>query len=155
MISLPDQLYKKQKAERLLRQQNIMRQRSDTWLFVCEGTKTEPNYLDSLIEFANKISNQAPIKTDIRGVGRNTENLVQCVEDFFDYADKFTSLKKGLPYAKIFVLFDKDSFTANQFNNAIKMAISRGYIPIWSNECFELWYIIHSDYLHSDIGREA
>lgn len=152
---LADQLYKKRKSERQARQQKIMVERSETWLFVCEGTKTEPQYLKALIEFANNLSSQSPINSDIRGVGRNTENLIRCVDDFYDYADKFNSLKRGLPYAKTFVLFDKDSFKASQFDNAIKMALARGYIPIWSNECFELWYILHYEYLISDIGRTA
>ena len=152
---MADQLFKKRKAERQLRQKRVQTERAETWLFVCEGTKTEPNYLNSLIKYANENSSQAPIKADVRGVGRNTENLVRCVDDFFEYADKFISLKRGLPYAKTFVLFDKDSFNANQFNNAINMAKLRGYIPIWSNECFELWYLLHFDYYNSDNGRET
>lgn len=155
MITLPDQLFKKRKAEKQFRQQKVQVERSETWLFVCEGTKTEPNYLNSLIEFANKISDQSPIIPKIEGVGRNTKSLVECVEDFYEYVDKFFSLKKGIPYAKTFVLFDRDSFKANQFNSAINMAESRGYIPIWSNECFELWYILHYQFLDCDIGREA
>ncbi|MCH5203147.1 MAG: RloB domain-containing protein [Oscillospiraceae bacterium] len=152
---MSDQLFKKRKEEQQIRRQKVLVQRSETWLFVCEGTKTEPIYLDRLIKFANEISSQSPIKSDIRGVGRNTENLVQSVDDFYNFADEFNSLKRGLPYAKTFVLFDKDSFKASQFDNAIKMALSRGYIPIWSNECFELWYILHYEYLNSDIGRET
>lgn len=135
MIRLADQLFKKRKSGRQIRQRKAQ---AETWLFVCEGTKTEPNYLRSLIDRANSISAQPPIKADIRGVGRNTENLVKCVDDFYEYADKFNARKAGLLYAKTFVLFDKDSFKANQFNNAVNMAKLRGYIPIWSNECFEL-----------------
>lgn len=155
MIILADQLYNKRKKAQQFRQQKALMERSETWLFVCEGEKTEPNYLNSLIEFANRISAQLPIKADIKGVGRNTENLVRCVDDFYEYAEKFNSLKKGVPYAKTFVLFDKDSFKANQFNNAINMAKMKGYIPIWSNECFELWFLLHFCYYTSDNGREA
>lgn len=152
---LADQLFKKRKAERKQRQRKLQIERSETWLFVCEGTKTEPNYIKSLIDFANSISSQQLLKADIEGMGRNTEDLIKSVDDFYDYTDKLCALKRGLPYAKTFVLFDKDSFKASQFDNAINMALSRGYIPIWSNECFELWYILHYEYLNSDIGRAA
>lgn len=152
---MADQLFKKRKAERQSRQKKVRTELSETWLFVCEGAKTEPNYLRSLIDYANKISDQSPIKADIKGLGENTESLVKCVDDFYEYADKFNAHKRGLPYAKTFVLFDKDSFKANQFNNAINMAKLRGYIPIWSNECFELWFLLHFDYYDSNNGREA
>jgi len=62
--------------------------------------------------------------------------------------------KSDIPYAKIFILFDKDSFGADKFDNAIRMSESRGYIPIWSNECFELWYVLHYIYCDADNGRE-
>lgn len=150
---MADQLFKKNKLAVQRTTARIQKERSQTWLFVCEGTKTEPNYLASLINYANSKSQQAKIKADIHGVGRNTESLVECVEDFFRYVGEFKSYP-AIPHEKIFVLFDKDSFKAAQFGNAINMSISKGYIPIWSNECFELWYILHFCYYTSDNGRE-
>lgn len=152
---MADQLFKKCREARKNREIAFRKQRSETWLFVCEGTKTEPNYLNSLIKYSNSLSEESPIMVDIKGVGRNTETLVKCVEDFFEYTDEYNSKKKGIPYSQTFVLFDKDSFNPSQFNNAIKMAEVRGYLPIWSNECFELWYLLHYVYYHSNNGRQA
>ena len=155
ILTVADQIFRRNQVAREKRISEKRKERSETWLFICEGTKTEPNYLTSLIGYANNITSEAPLKFQIEGVGRNTETLVECVDDYFDYIEKCNAQKKGIPYAKTFVLFDKDSFKSNQFNNAIKMAETRGYIPIWSNECFELWYILHYEYYSSDNGREA
>jgi len=150
-----DQLYKREKERREKRKTAFLKERSEIWLFVCEGTKTEPNYLQSLIGYANQLSEESPIKAEIKGVGKNTESLINSVNNFFDCTDEFNAKKQGIPYSKVFVLFDKDSFEPKQFDNAIIMAENRGYIPIWSNECFELWYILHYDYYSSDNGRQS
>lgn len=152
---MADQIFKKRKQERQKRKCKEQKERSETWLFVCEGSKTEPNYINSLISYANNITEQSQLKIRVEGEGKNTLSLVKSVDDFFDYADKLRSQKSGIPYAKTFVLFDKDSFEKDNFNNAIHMAISKGHIPIWSNECFELWYILHYVYYDADNGRKA
>jgi len=150
---MADQLYKKSKLAVERTKTHIQKERSQTWLFVCEGTKTEPKYLKSLFDFANSKSIRPKVNPIIHGVARNTETLVKYVETFFRRVGELKSYPT-IPPEKIFVLFDKDSFKADQFDNAIHMSISKGYIPIWSNECFELWYILHFCYYTSDNGRE-
>ncbi len=152
---MADQIFTKSRVSRQELMNKKKKERSETWLFVCEGTKTEPNYIKSLIDYANTLTSKSPLLYEIKGVGRNTESLVKCVDDFFDLADRFRTQRKGIPFEKTFVLFDKDSFKLQQFNNAIRMAVDKGYIPIWSNECFELWYILHYIYYKSDNGRGA
>ena len=41
---MADQLFKRQQASRKDRTSKEMKERSETWLIVCEGTETEPNY---------------------------------------------------------------------------------------------------------------
>ncbi|MEJ8306546.1 RloB family protein [Saccharibacillus sacchari] len=50
---------------------------------------------------------------------------------------------------------DKESIRAENFDNAIKMAEARGIRVAWSNECIELWFLLHFSYLHTPISREA
>lgn len=152
---MADQLFKKRKAAREKRKIKPQRFRSEHWLFVCEGECTERKYIESLIEYANSLSDEKPINADVHGLGKNTLSLVKSVEDFFDFTEECCSKKSGIPYSKVFVLFDKDSFSPDQFNSAIFMAISKKYIPIWSNECFELWFILHYEYYTSDNGRNS
>jgi hypothetical protein len=40
-------------------------------------------------------------------------------------------------------VFDKDSFPAKDFNAAILKAKLNGISCAWSNEAFELWYLLH------------
>lgn len=150
---MAEQLFKRQRLAVSREKRNIQKNRSQRWLFVCEGSKTEPNYIKSLIAYYNKISEEADIKVDAVGDGRNTVSLVKSVDDFLERTEEYKRVS-DIPYEKIFVLFDKDSFGSDKFNAAIDISIRRGYIPIWSNECFELWYILHFEYYQSDSGRD-
>ena len=52
-------------------------------------------------------------------------------------------------------VFDKDSFGKEQFNTAIQMAEKYGFRVAYSNEAFELWYILHFEYWVSGVDRKA
>ena len=60
----------------------------------------------------------------------------------------------NIPYGRIFAVFDKDSFKKGQFNNAIFHAQKKGYHVLWSNECIELWFLLHFMPLKSNIMRQ-
>jgi uncharacterized protein YpiB (UPF0302 family) len=121
-------------------------------LIVCEGTITEPNYFKSITK--NLPHHSATI--EIKGTGRNTESIVS-------YAQKIAALpisNNSFYYDEVYIVFDKDSFLPKQFNDAIfscKNIKLKGkeikFEAIWSNESFELWYILHFEYMHSSIPR--
>ena len=54
---------------------------------------------------------------------------------------------------KTFVLFDKDDNPNMNFNFAIDKAKKNNIIPLWSNECFELWLLLHFNYMDSNVSR--
>ena len=110
-------------------------------LIVCEGEKTEPNYFDAFPVSSAEVT--------ILGKGFNTKSLV-------NYAKyKAQEAKKNkVPYDQILCVFDKDSFTKGQFNTAIQMADQYGFKVAYSNEAFELWYVLHFEYLTAGIDRE-
>lgn len=146
-----EDLQKRRKQARKERKSKEIELRSETWLIVCEGTKTEPQYFIDLIEYINSVSKKK-IKYKVEGTGRNTKSLVESVEDFFYFSDNLIN-KAIIRYAKVFTVFDKDDFTNEAFNTAIKMSEDKGYIPLWSNQCIELWFLLHFEYLQSDISR--
>jgi len=146
-----DDRFKKRSVERQSRISKEINKRAETWLIVCEGTKTEPNYFISLFNYANSKSDKT-IKFKVYGTGKNTVSLINSIDDYFSYIDELNN-NVNIPYGKVFAVFDKDSFTPEQFNNAIYTANLRGYIPIWSNECIELWFLLHFNLLHSNITR--
>jgi len=151
---MADQLFKKRKNTRVERESAKKKMLSEKWLFVCEGSCTEPNYIESLIRFANAKTESTKLFYRIEGNGRNTISLVKSVDDLLSEIESF-KIKSDIPYGQVFVLFDKDSFGEDNFDNAIRMASARGYLPIWSNECFELWFILHYEYLNADTGRKS
>ncbi len=107
------------------------------FLIVCEGSKTEPNYFRSF----RVPKNVAEI--DVQGVGENPSKLVQSAKD----------LNKQGAYDQVWCVFDRNSWTIEDFNNAIKNAKGEGFEVAYSNEAFELWYVLHFEFLHTGIPR--
>lgn len=120
------------------------------YLIVCEGEKTEPNYFQGLKDDLPK-GVLTYCQIDIEGTGRNTQSLV----------DESLRLKEAYekdsnrPIDRLWVVFDRDSFTANDFNNAILRC--QNATPeigcAWSNEAFELWYLLHFQYYENGMSR--
>jgi len=51
-------------------------------------------------------------------------------------------------------VFDRDDHPPGRFNDAIQVAQSqKNFTAIWSNEAFELWYLLHFDYHQSSLSR--
>lgn len=127
-----------------------IRSKRKYYLIVCEGTKTEPNYFESLKEDLPKGVLTA-YQIDIEGTGRNTRSLVTEAKRIKESYQHQTSR----PIDKLWVVFDKDSFTANDFNSAIQQCETS--VPkigcAWSNEAFELWYLLHFNYYNTPIDR--
>lgn len=107
------------------------------FLIVCEGEKTEPNYFRSF----RVPKNVAEI--DVKGLGENPSKLVNSAKD----------LKEQEEYDQVWCVFDRDSWTPEDFNNAIKNAENQGFKVAYSNEAFELWYVLHFEFLNSGIPR--
>jgi hypothetical protein len=120
------------------------------YLIVCEGKKTEPNYFEGISKkindrFSNRIHVKNKIVFDIEGTGRNTLDLV-------NFTDKLVS-QSAIPFGHVWVIFDKDDFTEHQFNGAIAFAEAKGYHAGWSNECIELWFLLHFEFTRNRISR--
>lgn len=109
------------------------------YLIVCEGKMTEPNYFKALVESRNS----SVITITLEGKGMSTVKLV-------NEAIRLRGLARD-KYDKIWVVFDKDDF--KDFNDAIKLASDNKISVAWSNEAFELWYVLHFQYLDTAITR--
>lgn len=89
---------------------------------------------------------------DIDGTGRNTMSIIEETKKLRKkYEEKYLRM-----IDKSWAVFDKDSFPAKNFNNAInKGENSRPKIHCaWTNEAFELWYLLHFSYYNTGISRE-
>lgn len=111
------------------------------FLIVCEGTKTEPNYFRAFENILPRYS------LDIEVVG-TAKNTLQVIDETISRRNN--SQKK---YDSVWAVFDKDSFPADHFDNAIKKGNAHNIKCAYSNEAFELWYILHFVYLNTGISR--
>ena len=113
------------------------------FLIVCEGECTEPNYFRELVK--DKYSEVR--SEEIFGEGRSTCALVKRAEEIKNELE----YKRQLCFDRVWVVFDKDDF--NDFNDAIYLAGKKKFMAGWSNEAFELWYLLHFMYLDTSISR--
>jgi len=118
-------------------------------LIVCEGTKTEPNYFEAIKEtFPKKILETYRI--DVEGTGTSTLKIVEIAIGLRKQAKKL----HNRIYDYVWVVFDRDSFPVVDFNNSIFKAQSSNIDCAWSNEAFELWYVLHFQYRNTPMARE-
>lgn len=111
-----------------------------TFLILCEGTKTEPNYFRSF----HVISAQV----EIVGTGMNTMSLINYARDIVD--------DRPDEYDEIWLVFDKDSFSREIFNEAVYFCETHhreGYRAAYSNESFEIWYLLHFELVRKAVSR--
>jgi hypothetical protein len=101
------------------------------FLIVCEGEKTEPNYFKAFPKQVGKLV------YDIQFEGGGISTL-KVVEKAIELRD--TTKQK---YDRVWAVFDKDSFKSTAFNNAILKAKANNIECAWSNQAFELWYLLH------------
>lgn len=117
------------------------------FLIVCEGEETEPNYFRAFPVSAD-------VRVDVRGEGMNTISLVARAEAYVAEA-----AKEGRPYDQVWVVYDRDSFDADAFNEAQARidenngARGEEWSAGWSNEAFEVWYLLHFQYVDADLNR--
>ena len=114
------------------------------FFIVCEGEKTEPNYF-------KKFSVDVDIQLS-KGEGKDTKSLVE----------KAIKLKNGLKSDernRVWCVFDRDRndqnpHDAHNFNAAIILAKTNGIKVAYSNDPFELWYLLHFNYYNTGISRK-
>jgi len=111
-------------------------------LIVCEGKKTEPNYFKKF-PVDTKI-----VEINVQGDGANTLSLVESAVKLKDKAEL-----AGKQYNQIWCVFDRDSFFKGNFNEAFKVARKSRISIAYSNQCFELWYLLHFCFSDAAIDR--
>lgn len=100
-----------------------IRQVNDTILILCGGD-TEKIYFDNFKSRVAKIKVETVLEAD------SPLNLV-----------KLAIEKMPDKYLQIWVVFDKDDFDC--FDEAIQLAGEKGINVAYSNQAFDLWYILH------------
>ena len=113
-------------------------------LIVCEGEKTEPNYFGGFQRALPK----GVVELEIIGTGDNTLNVVnKAIEERNERANT------NRAYDQTWAVFDKDSFSDQRFNEAVFLAEREKVGCAYSNEAFELWYLLHFEFYQNAASR--
>lgn len=106
------------------------------FLIVCEGERTEPNYFRAF---------RVPgLVIEIKGIAKQARQLV---EEAIRYRNQ-------QPYDQVWCVFDRDDVLAAEFNDAIRFAKQEDMDVAYSNEAFELWYLLHFHYYATALQRQ-
>jgi hypothetical protein len=114
-----------------------------TFLIVCEGANTEPLYFEGF---------PVPSKTVVTEGGHGSKTAL------VNFALKIRELPKyeGREVWCVFdfdVKPDEEATQPADFNNAIIKAEENGMRVAWSNDAFELWFVLHYQGLESALTR--
>ena len=140
-----EDLFRKKKARKgaALERQKTERARSPRFLIVCEGTKTEPNYLKELVNdlmIRPQVVKIAP--NDRSSPDRILEHAIKLYEE---------DARNGDSFDRVFCVFDRDThttFTATvqRIRDLAKADPPRPFEAITSAPCFEYWLLLHFGY---------
>ncbi|MFC5282100.1 RloB family protein [Pedobacter alpinus] len=114
------------------------------FLIICEGKNTEPCYFEGF---------PVPSKSVIIERGCNTKNKL------VDFAIKKSQEEENKD-REVWCVFDYDikpdeaATQPQDFNSSIDKAEQNGLKVAWSNDAFELWFVLHYQELESNITRE-
>lgn len=131
------------------RRGKIKRIQPEYHLIVSEGTNTEPAYFTS-IKNAINAQYKGKIQLDILGIGDNTLNLLQKTR-------KRVASSPNI-YSHVWLIYDTDDFPAENVDKVAEMAEvysndETKYHAVRSNQCIELWFLLHFSYMQSDLHR--
>jgi hypothetical protein len=119
------------------RRYDLKQERSVLYIY-SEGKVTEYNYFNAIKrELRLTQVNIVPI-----GTGYNTTSLIAYIVANCNLEDDKT---------ECWAVFDKDSFP--NFNEAIELGTKHRIKIAYSNEAFELWFILHFSFSSSPLGR--
>ena len=87
----------------------------------------------------------------VSGEGKNTINL-------FDKAKQLAKDSANV-YRHVWVVYDTDDFPAEHIDGVVQLCAENSteeteYHAVWSNQCVELWFLLHFSFMQSDIHRK-
>lgn len=102
----------------------------------CEGD-TEVCYFNDLNRELIKLGFKNVLNIKAKKANRS------CADGVVDCAEIYFSSKELRKYKKIYCVFDKDKNTDEQIKKSIKLAKKINAEIIFSNPCFEIWFLSH------------
>lgn len=116
-----------------------MRQR---FLIVCEGEKTEPAYFKSFRAPTVVVRAESGSSDPLRLV-MEADNLRRRARNDDDH------------YDQVWCVFDRDEVAVDRFNRALDEAKQLNIRVAYSNQAFELWFLLHYQSGAGGLSRKA
>lgn len=125
------------------RKQDNLEKKEHRYYIFCEGEQTEPNYFEGFKSFIESDPiYKDTVLVEIEPCAAETMRVIKGAEEYVHR----NSLQKG----QIWCVYDKDSFPKSDFNAVEERAKNLNeqnpniqYHAAWSNECIEIWFILH------------
>lgn len=137
----------------------------ERYFVICEGEKTERYYFEGIKKRIEKkydkrinerinITSHPTIK--VKGTGKNTLSLLGYAKTIIEQEKK-----QNRVYDHIWLVYDLDDFPHDDFDNTLfsvetlnkQNNDSTEWHVAWSNQCIELWFLLHFNYYDSDMHR--
>lgn len=120
-------------------------------LIVTEGTDTEPAYFDAMKDIINGTYSDR-IQLCVYGASDNTLSLFQKARNM--------AISSTNGYKHVWIVYDTDDFPADHINQTAELCALESseetiYHAIWSNQCVELWFLLHFSFMQSDLHRTS
>lgn len=138
-----EDLFRRRKARdgATLQRQKRERARNKRYLIVCEGTKTEPQYL---CELRDDLGIRPQVVRIAPNDGVSPDRVVAHAVALYE-----EDAVAGDAFDKVYCVFDRDKHTT--FDAAVQRikdlsAEGKQFVAITSNPCFEVWLLLHFGY---------
>ena len=120
-------------------------------LIITEGTETEPTYFEAMKEIINSTYSDR-IQLGVHGAEDNTLSLFKKAKNM--------AASSANGYKHVWVVYDTDDFPADHINKTSELCLTEStdettYHAIWSNQCIELWFLLHFSFMQADLHRTA
>ena len=102
---------------------------------MCEGEKTEPNYFRSFRLSSARVE------------------IVHDTSDPLNIVEATLAILEGQQFDYAWCVFDRDNHDLQRFNKALSLAHKNGIKVAYSNEAFELWYLLHFNFVQHGESR--
>lgn len=132
-----DDLFRKRQSA--AKTTKIKRTQKSRYLIVCEGTKSEPNYLREMMQALEINPKLIVLKPNN---GTSPSSIVNHAKTIYDSETEDR-------YDRVYCVFDRDQHT--DFTSALETVKNFNdqnipFVAITSNPCFEFWILLHFNY---------
>ncbi|WP_052435247.1 RloB family protein [Sulfurospirillum cavolei] len=153
-----EQAQKREQTKQDLKRKSATKEQIPDIIIACEDEASAPTYFKMLVKQLRDVKKITP---DSFVIAEHTNtHPTGILEDLVNHKCKFSG-KTYKDFRHKWIIIDRDKERVNggghsveDFNNALAQAKRLKVNVAYSNDAFELWYLLHFNYLDSAIARD-